>query len=228
MARNSKALSALSAKAIDIIAQEELGISTLILMENAGRAVAEEALGVLKGKGPCVILCGKGNNGGDGFVAARHLLTKGVKPHIFLAGSIREVSAAARTNLDILLRLKAKIRQVAAGNLSLARKIIFHSGLIIDALLGVGLTAEVRGIYRGLIEAVNLSRAYVLSVDIPSGLDATSGKVLGCCVRADKTVTFMARKLGMSRGEGRRLCGRVVVRDLGLPYYCGDGSPLFL
>ena len=89
--------------------------------------------------------------------------------------------------------------------------------LIIDALLGVGLAGEVRGIFRDLIGIINLSKAYILSVDIPSGLDATTGKVLGCCVKADKTVTFVAKKRGMVLGEGPKFCGRVVVRDLGIP-----------
>jgi len=83
--------------------------------------------------------------------------------------------------------------------------------------LGVGLEGEVRGIFRDLIGIINSSKAYILSVDMPSGLDAATGKILGCCVQADKTVTFVAKKRGMVLGEGPKYCGKVVVKDLGIP-----------
>jgi len=99
----------------------------------------------------------------------------------------------------------------------LVKRRILRYNLIIDALLGVGLKGDVHGIYRDLIGIMNTAKAYMLSADIPSGLDATTGKVLGCCVKADKTVTFVARKRGMVVGEGRKFCGKVVVKDLGIP-----------
>lgn len=217
MVRNSKLLTARQARELDCRSRESLGISTLILMENAGRQVAGEALGLLGAHRPIAILCGRGNNGADGFVAARQLLARGVRPRIFLAGRISEVKGEARVNLDMLLKLKEKIIQANDKNLHRIKSRIIRCGLIIDALLGVGLEGEVRGIYRGLIEVINASRAYVLSVDIPSGLDATSGKVLGCCVKADKTVTFIARKRGMLVGDGPKYCGKIIVKDLGIP-----------
>lgn len=205
------------AKALDNKARERFGISTLVLMENAGRAVACEALKVLKNKSKKVaIFCGKGNNGGDGFVVARHLLVSGIKPDIFLAGKIEEVANEARINLGILIRLQQKIIEVDQENLDMVRSKISRYNLIVDALLGVGLSGKVREIFRELIDIINKSKAYILSVDIPSGLDATKGKILGCCVRADKTVTFMAKKRGMVIGDGPKYCGRVVVRDLGI------------
>lgn len=217
MAKSSRWLTSQEAKAIDIKAKEVFGISTLILMENAGRSVAEEAVKILRHKKAIAIFCGKGNNGGDGFVAARHLLAFGFKPDIFLCGRISEVENEARINLEILLRLKQKIIEVEEGNLYLVKNMIAEYNLIIDALLGVGLQGEVRGIYRDLIGIINTSKAYILSVDIPSGLDATTGKVLGCCVQADKTVTFVAPKRGMVLGAGPKYCGRIVVKDLGMP-----------
>jgi NAD(P)H-hydrate epimerase len=185
-------------------------------MENAGRQVAQEALKMLHRGKRVVIFCGKGNNGGDGFVAARHLLVKGIRPDIFLAGKINAVENEARQNLDILLRLKTKIIEVAGENLYLLKNRVLRYNLIIDALLGIGLSGEVRGILKDLIGIINLSKAKVLSIDIPSGLDATTGRALGCCVKADRTVTFVARKRGMIKGEGPKNCGRVVVRDLGI------------
>jgi len=217
MAKNSRLLTAKQAKAIDIKARNLFGISTLVLMENAGRAVAREAQETLKKKRSVAIFCGKGNNGGDGFVASRHLLTNGIKPEVFLAARFDDIENEAKTNLGILLKLKQKIIEVEEDNLYLVKAKISNYYLIIDSLLGVGLQGEVRGIYRDLIGIINASKSYILSVDIPSGLDATTGKILGCCVEADETVTFVAKKRGMVLGEGPKYCGRVVVADLGIP-----------
>ncbi|MDP2938023.1 MAG: NAD(P)H-hydrate epimerase [Candidatus Omnitrophota bacterium] len=217
MAKNSKLLTAKEAKDIDIRAKEIFGISTLVLMENAGRGGAEEAIKVLHGRKNVAIFCGKGNNGGDGFVAARHLLAYGLKPVIFLVGRVQDVENEARINLETLLRLRQKIIEVDEENLHLVKNKISQYTLIIDALLGVGLQGEVKSIVRDLIGVINASKAYILSVDIPSGLDATTGRVLGCCVKADKTVTFVAKKRGMVIGDGPKYCGRIVVKDLGMP-----------
>ncbi|MFH1414068.1 MAG: NAD(P)H-hydrate epimerase [Candidatus Omnitrophota bacterium] len=217
MAKSSKLITAGEAKRIDAFAREKLGISTLILMENAGRAVAEEALKVLTPRKHIAIFCGKGNNGGDGFVAARHLLAQGLKPKIYLAGKIREVKNEARVNLDILLKLKQKVFEVSEENIGLVKNQVSKCGLIIDALLGVGLQGRVRGIFCDLIEVINASNSCVLSIDIPSGLDGTTGNILGCCVRADKTVTFVARKSGMIIKHANKLSGKIAVRDLGIP-----------
>lgn len=217
MARNSRLLTAKCAKEIDCRARDIFGISTLVLMENAGRCVAEEAVEMLRGKKNVAIFCGRGNNGGDGFVAARHLLVAGVRPDIFLAGSSGGLDNEARLNLEILLRLKQKITEIEKENLDLMKNKISRYALIIDALLGVGLIGEVRGIYAELIGIINTSKAKVLSVDIPSGLDATTGRILGCCVKAHQTVTFVAKKRGMAFNQGPRVCGKIAVKDLGIP-----------
>ncbi len=210
-------ISSRKAKELDVRAQKQFGLSVLLLMENAGRAVAEETIKAVNKKGSVVVLCGKGNNGADGFVACRHLLTCGIKPEIFLAGRASGVYNDAKINLDILKRLKQKVFEVDENNLNLAIKRVLKADFIIDALLGVGLRGEVRGVYRDLINIVNSSKAYVLSVDIPSGLDSNTGRTLGCCVKANKTVTFVAKKLGMDRDKGAKYCGRIVVKDLGVP-----------
>lgn len=219
MTRGSKFLTAKQVKDIDIKARNIWGISTLVLMENAGRQVADETFRVIKGKqkAKIAVFCGKGNNGGDGFVAARHLLVKGISPDIFLAGRVYDVTNEARANLEILLKLKQRIIEVDGENLHSVKNKISKYDLIIDALLGVGLSGEVRGIYRDLIGIINISKAYILSVDIPSGLDATTGRILGCCVKADRTVTFVAKKRGMILDNGPKYCGRVIVKDLGIP-----------
>ena len=210
-------LTAAQAKAIDLKAKDALGISTLVLMENAGRAVADEARALLKSKKRVVIFCGKGNNGGDGFVAARHLLSRGITPDIFLATKIKEIENEAKSNLGILLKLQQKVTEVNERNLALLRDKIRKYDLIIDALLGVGIAGQVRGVYKDLIEIINSSKVTILAVDIPSGLDATTGKVLGCCVKANTTITFIAKKRGMVMAAGPRVCGKILVADLGIP-----------
>ena len=214
----ARSITASQAKFLDIKAKTKYGIPTLILMENAGRAVADTVWEALRHKkGRVALLCGKGNNGGDGFCAARHLLTRGVVPDVYLAGKVSEVAHEARVNLDILLRLGQKITQVNDGNLMLVKRNIAGCRVIVDALLGVGLQGEVKGLYPKVIELVNASGAIVVAVDLPSGLDATDGRILGCCVRADATVTFVAKKRGMILGQGPKFCGRIVVKDIGAP-----------
>ena len=182
-------------------------------MENAGAAIARQAIEMNPERERIAVFCGKGNNGGDGFVAARHLRAKGVRADVFLAGKSSQVEREAKTNLDILRALGGTVREIDPDSLSAIA--IEKYRLIIDALLGVGLSGPVRGIYQNIIELINASEARVLSVDIPSGLDATTGKVLGACIKADTTVTFVAAKLGMVTHEGPAHCGKVIVADLG-------------
>ncbi len=217
--KNDRFISSREAKELDLKARDLFGMPVLLLMENAGRAVAEEAIKTLKGKAKIVALCGKGNNGGDGFAASRHLLSRGIKPEIFLAGKVSEVYNEANLNLGILKKLKQEIFEIDENNLDFVKKRVLRADFIIDALLGVGVQGQVRGTCRDLIDMINFSNAYVLSVDIPSGLDANTGEVLGCCVKANKTVTFAAKKLGMAAGKGAKYCGRIVVKDLGLPFF---------
>jgi len=218
MGKSEFLLTAAQAKALDKKAQEKFNISTLVLMENAGRVVSDEAVKILRNKNNKVaIFCGTGNNGGDGFCAVRHLLTAGIKSDVYLIGKIEDVKNEAKINLNILLRLRQKVMEVQSGNLRLIKNKINKYKLIIDALLGVGLKGKVRPVYQEIIGIINAAKAHILSVDIPSGLDATTGKVLGACVKADKTVSFVAKKRGMIFGEGSKYCKRVLIRDIGVP-----------
>ena len=210
----AKELTAKAVRAIDRKAREKFGISTLLLMENAGAGVAREVLKSYKPGMKVAVICGKGNNGGDGLVAARHLMSQKIKPDVFLACGFSQVENEARANLDILLKLKAKITRLRESDLKNIK--ISKYDLIVDALLGLGLSGQVSGIYADLIQLINSSGAYIISVDVPSGLDATTGKVLGSCVKADKTVTFVAQKRGMSAGDGPKYCGKIIVADLGI------------
>jgi len=217
MKKTERFLTAAQAKALDNKALEKFGISTLVLMENAGSAISVEALKILqKQKGKLAIFCGKGNNGGDGFCAARHLMAAGIKADIYLVGKISQVKNEAKVNLAILLRLKQKIIQVSPRNFAFIKSRTSKYSLIIDALLGVGFKGTVGQVYQKLIDMINVSRAYVLSVDIPSGLDATSGKLRGGCIKADRTVTFVAKKRGMVSAMGKNYCGEILVRSIGI------------
>jgi ADP-dependent NAD(P)H-hydrate dehydratase / NAD(P)H-hydrate epimerase len=209
-------LTARQAAALDIRAAEDFGISTLVLMENAGRQVAEEAIRLYRGSKKIAVFCGKGNNGGDGFVAARHLMVHGLRPVCFLVGRTPDVGKEAKINLDILLKMKARVIEISERESFSKRR--FSYGLIVDALLGVGLRGTVSGLYAACIARINSSTAKILSVDIPSGLDATTGRVLGCCVKADNTVTFVAKKRGMVINVGPDYCGKIKVADIGLPF----------
>ncbi len=217
MEKKNKTVSIKQARQIDKKASRILGVSTLVLMENAGRQLAEELISIAPGNPRVAIFCGKGNNAGDGFVAARHLLLRGIRPDIFLAAHIRDVKNEARTNLGILFKLKQKITRVNSRNLHLLKRKIMRYNVIIDALLGIGAVGEVRGVFKDVIELINRSKAKVIAVDIPSGLDADNGRLLGSCIKADSTVTFVAKKKGMVKGAGPHYCGRIVVKDLGIP-----------
>lgn len=190
------------ARAFDKFAQEKLGIPSIVLMENAGRSAAEVVLKMLGKKKKVVVVCGVGNNGGDGFVAARHLANAGVNVQVFVVGKISKLKPDPKTNYNILKKIGIKFTKQ------------IDSDLIIDALFGIGLRSEVRDPYASVINLMNKSGKPILAVDVPSGLDADTGKVLGIAVKAKKTVTFVASKKGFVKA--RKYCGKIVVRDIGI------------
>lgn len=203
------------AREIDKLAQERYSMPALLLMENAGRSVAESALNMLRGKNRIAVVCGKGNNAGDGFVCARHLLAKGKKADIFLLNSPLDIKGDAEINLNILMRLGKKPLQI--GEYGLASLDFSEYDLIIDAIFGIGVKGEVSGPIKEVITKINASKIPVLSIDVPSGLNADSGVVLGACIRAERTVTFVAIKRGLMMADGPKYAGKVTVVDLGIP-----------
>ncbi|MGQ9559494.1 MAG: NAD(P)H-hydrate dehydratase [Candidatus Oleimicrobiaceae bacterium] len=195
---------------------EECGIPGLVLMENAGRGVAQAAeglLGQVKGK-EVAIFCGKGNNGGDGFVVARHLFNKGARVRLLLVGKKSEVKGDAAVNLRVAEKAGLRVEEVAG------REHINDCGstnLVIDALFGTGLQGRVQGIVAEVIEAINTIGAPIVAVDVPSGLNSDDGSILGVGVRATVTVTMAALKRGLLFSPGREHAGRVTVADIGMP-----------
>lgn len=217
MKKSERFLTAAQSKAIDGKALKKFKVPTLILMENAGCAIMEEVSRNLKSSsGKIAVFCGMGNNGGDGFCAARHLLTKGFKLDVYLVGKLEDVKNEAKNNLAILLKMQQGIVEIKQDNLSFLKDRIGNYSLIIDALLGVGVNGKIRPVYQEVIDIINSSNKYVLSVDIPSGLDATTGRISGRCIKADQTVTFVAKKRGMAYGMGKKYCGKITVKTLGV------------
>jgi len=213
-------VSAEKMRRIDREAQEKFGMPSVILMENAGRAVYEEARRMLGGsKNKKVIcVCGKGNNGGDGFVAARHLLNNGFKTIIFMLGDPEELKGDAKINYNILRKMKIKIRPLKKDPaLYNFKKQLKGASLIIDALLGTGIAGEVKEPYASVIELINSSGKPILAVDTPSGLDSTDGRALGSCIKATRTVTFGFPKTGFIKNNGPKKTGKLVVADISLP-----------
>lgn len=211
-----KLVTAQEMKEVDRIAIEKYGILSLQLMEKAGAGVAKVAAKMLadpKGKN-VFIFCGKGNNGGDGFVAARYLAQKKVKVKIFLLGEKSEPKGDTQVNLKKALKMKLPIVEISD-----AKKIPekFECDLIIDAIFGTGFKGEVCGLEKEAIKKINESKIPVLAVDIPSGLDADSGKVQSICVRADQTATMGLPKIPQVFYPGKDFCGELTVVDIGIP-----------
>lgn len=203
---------------LDRDAIQKLGIPSIVLMENAGAAVARECLKDLKQKRSArvCIVCGTGNNGGDGFVAARHLLNAGLKVQIFLFGRAKDLKPDAKVNYQILRKCGCPVQEIFQGGTALA-KAIRTSDLLVDTLFGVGLNRALSEPMQSLISQINQSRKPILAVDVPSGLDATTGRIYGACVKAYKTVALTFAKKGFFRNEGPEHVGKICVVDIGIP-----------
>ena len=186
-------------RAVDAWAIDQIGVPGVVLMENAGRSCAELIKDKLAGLDhPRVCLfCGAGNNGGDGYVIARHLLNAGFHVKVILCSERTKIRGDAEVNLDILERLGQPVEQLdmtAGGLASRIRLLAGDADMIVDALFGTGLQGELREPYRSLIDSINALGRPVLAVDIPSGLDCDTGQVLGTAIKAAYTVTFVAVK----------------------------------
>lgn len=207
---------------LDRKAIEEYKIPGLILMENAGRNVAEEILRMIDKaqKVKIAVLCGKGNNGGDGYVVARHLHNHGIPVDVFLLAKIPDIlkDGDAAINLHILLTMHISVSEVIdITRVNAVLKNLNNYTLLVDALFGTGLSGEVREPFKSLIQGVNKLNKPVISVDIPSGIDCNTGNILGAAVKATRTVTFAAGKKGFCLGDGPNYMGEVVVTDISIP-----------
>jgi NAD(P)H-hydrate epimerase len=209
-------------RAIDRWAIEEIGVPGVVLMENAGRSCAElirERLKDVERPRVC-IFCGTGNNGGDGYVIARHLLNAAFGVSVVVCGQREKIGGDARINLDVLERLGQGIDLLTPGAqdaVGRVKALASGADMVVDALLGTGLQGPLREDYRDLIDAINALGIPILAVDIPSGLDCDTGKPLGAAIRAASTVTFVAAKRGFAASGGAgAYTGPIYVASIGV------------
>jgi NAD(P)H-hydrate epimerase len=206
---------------------EYYGISLLQLMENAGRNVAEEVMSRFAKEKKIVVFCGLGGNGGDGFVAARHLLAAGYNVSVVLMGKDRDINhESAMKNWNILESLQAEISLMEITDSTVIPKL--DADVVIDALLGTGTKGKLKPPISIVVGCINSMRAFKLAVDVPTGIDSDTGEVLGAAVRADLTVTFHKGKSGLNKAK--KYVGELVIKDIGLPaeieQYAGPGDVL--
>lgn len=215
-----KLLTAEQMRELDRRTIEKVGIPGIVLMENASRGVFEVIASVvddLRGK-RALIVCGRGNNGGDGFAVARHLLNAGAEPEIALAASKKDVRGDAKTNLDACVKLKIPItgirRESDVKKLSAG---IRRADFIVDALLGTGVRGPVRPPFETIIKRINKFRGEIFAVDAPSGLSVDDGRVHNIAVKATRTATFGMAKIGLFVYPGAAHAGQVYIVDIGIP-----------
>jgi NAD(P)H-hydrate epimerase len=216
-----------SVREVDRLAGDQYAIPSVVLMENAAFHLCDVALH-LAGESPSprvLIVCGPGNNGGDGLAVARHLHNAGASVAVLLSGPAAAYKGDAAMNLAIVQKMGLPLSECPAGGDALAAvraavERLGHADLVIDALLGTGLSQAVKEPLASFIGAINeLAKggALVVSADIPSGLDADTGEPLGVAVHADATVTFVGLKQGFLRLSAQEYIGDVVVADIGAP-----------
>lgn len=206
---------------LDRRAIEDFGVPGIVLMENAGRGTAELLLS-LGIHGRVLVCCGKGNNGGDGFVIARHLANRGVHIQVLLCAPQEELAGDALINFQIIRRGQYPLK-VLENSLAGLQEELARSEWVVDALFGTGLSGPVRAPYDRIIEAINARQNHLLAVDIPSGLDCDSGNPLGPTIHAEHTATFVGPKLGFAKPAAASHVGLVHVVDIGLPRILLEG-----
>ena len=198
---------------VDTLAIQHYHLPGIVLMENAALAVVDAAMTMLAGQtGDVLILCGGGNNGGDGLAVARHLHNRGRAVRIALTGGPVRYQGDALINWNVTQAMALPTEPATAAVIAQSRW-----ALIIDAIFGTGLTQPPREPFPSLAAAVNDTRLHILAVDLPSGLDCDTGRPLGACIRATRTITFVAMKQGFANPESRPWTGPVTIADIGCP-----------
>jgi ADP-dependent NAD(P)H-hydrate dehydratase / NAD(P)H-hydrate epimerase len=216
-------------RAFDATAIQDYGIPGVVLMENAGRTtfhILKQHLGGDLRDLKVSVVAGPGNNGGDGYVIARYLINHGADVQTFLLSPRDQIKGDALINLQVLEKMTSQVFPVTdKQSMDEAVQTWHESEVIVDAILGTGLTSEVRSPYREAILEINNTAAIRLAVDLPSGIDADTGRVLGCAVMADLTATYGFRKLGMALHPGVEYCGAVEVVDISIPLSAIEKNP---
>ena len=214
-----RALTSAQMQRVDQQTVSRFGIPVLLLMENAGRAVAEAARAILQRKRGrnVIVLCGSGHNGGDGVVAARYLHKWGYRVQVWWLKNPRRWEGDVAQHYRMAKR--TGVRFASFEKIPASKRIprLRRADLLIDALLGTGTRGEIHGLYRDAIACINRSRRPVVAVDIPSGLDSDRGTPLGIAVKARVTVTMAAAKTGLLKPAARPYVGRLIIADIGIP-----------
>lgn len=212
-------------KEMDRLTIQEMGIPGMVLMENAARGAVRVFLEHFRPSpgARITILCGKGNNGGDGYVMARYLHNRGLNVIVIVLGESDRISGDAHTNLEIIKNINLEI--IEAVNIerwASVSKLLDDSDYIIDGILGTGLDSDVRDYYGQVLNDINESGKAVMAIDIPSGINADNGQIMGTALKADLTVTFGFPKTGQLTYPGAELTGRLIRIDIGIPNIIAD------
>ncbi len=217
--RHEPRLTRRQVREVDRIAIEERGIPGLTLMENAGRLAARLILDLTPGLASAAIVCGRGNNGGDGFVIARHLSEAGAAVEVILACDPERLTGDAAANARAVEKLALPCRRFdSAEAIKSTSPHLSSKQVIVDAVLGTGFSGSVRPPLNLAIEAINASGGpTIFAVDLPSGLDCDSGRPSNATVRAHHTITFIARKTGFDAPGAAAFTGVIHVVDIGVP-----------
>jgi len=205
-------------RALDRLTIEKCRVRSLTLMENAGEAIARALLKRFgkAAKGGVLVVCGKGNNGGDGLVVARHLKKKSIPCAVVLLARQEDLAPDAAENFRAYLKIKGTIFEARENSLALLARHLKGKKLVVDAILGTGLKEEVRGAYAEAIALIQSSGLPVVAADVPSGLDSDSGRPLGAAIKAEMTVALGYPKLGEVIQPGLSYVGELVVADIGI------------
>ena len=202
-------------KEMDSHAINVIGIPSIVLMENAALKVIKNIENM-----NCsyfAVICGTGNNGGDGLAVARHLLLKHKKVNIYIIGDLEKGTKDFNINLNILKNLNASIIKILdIRDFEILKSDIQKSELVVDAIFGIGITRNVEGSYYDVIDIINRSAKKIVSVDIPSGLNGDTGEVMGIAVKASKTIVFHMMKKGLV--NIKEYTGELIVEDISIPY----------
>lgn len=206
-------------RSIDACAIDALGVPGVVLMENAGRRSADgvdELLDKVGGDSVAVV-AGTGNNGGDGFVVARHMMICGRTCAVFLAADPEKLSGDAAVNFRILQSLDADVRVLFEDELNGLAERLREFDVVVDAVGGTGIRGALRGAMAAATEGINAAGRPVVAIDIPTGLDCDTGRAEGTCVKATRTVTMACRKKGFDADGAAAYTGEVIVADIGIP-----------
>ncbi len=216
-------LNAVSSKqmsSIDRRTIEEVMIPGIVLMENAALKVFQEVMRTIKKTAlqAVGVFAGKGNNGGDAFSVAKHLYNNSIKTKVFLLAPKNQIKGDALTNLIVLENIGLEVYEVIDHrSLKELEESMKDIDIIVDGIFGTGLKSKITGLQKEIIEKINSTNLPIISVDVPSGLDCTTGKIQGICVKATKTVTFGLPKIGQFLYPGYEYIGELIIEDIGIP-----------